>query len=117
MSDDAGLPTDFIVAAQIRRAAQEGVPIVVRHRGDGSSGVLILKINLLNGTARVLTQVRYGDRVMWSPVGKSDPMPESDAETYLARQKDIDPDSWILEIEDRRGRVWFEGKVLESRSS
>ena len=111
MSDDDLLPTDFIIGATIRRAAQEGVPIVVRQRGDNARGTLVLKINLLDGTARVLTQGRSGDTQIWIPAGKTDPMPDAAAESTLARQTAIDPDLWILEIEDRLGRVWFEGKV------
>ncbi len=106
------LPTDFMINAQIRIAGREGVPITVIRRGHGASGTIILKINRLDGTARVLTQVRYNDELVWSPVSHTDPMAERDADSYLARQADIDPDSWLLEIEDREGRHWFPGKVI-----
>ena len=85
MSDDDLLPTDFIIGATIRRAAQEGVPIVVRQRGDNARGTLVLKINLLDGTARVLTQGRSGDTQIWIPAGKTDPMPDAAAESTLAQ--------------------------------
>jgi len=39
-------------------------------------------------------------------------MAENEAEGYLARQAEIDPDCWILEIEDRQGRHWFPGRVV-----
>lgn len=105
------LPTDFIISAHIRTAAQQGVPIVIRQRGDNNVGTILLKINLLNGTSRVLSQVRFNDQMMWSPVSKTDPMKEADAENYLARQAKIDPDCWMVEIEDKQGRIWFEGKI------
>ena len=111
MSDER-LPTDFMIAAQIRTAAREGVPIIVRRRGDNSIGTIILKINLLNGTARVLTQVRFNDEIVWNPVSRTDPMNDVDAETYMNRQADIDPDSWLLEIEDKQGRHWFPGRIV-----
>jgi len=110
MNDDR-LPTDFIIAAHIRTVAQQGVPIVIRQRGDNNVGTILLKINLLNGTSRVLSQVRFDNQIMWSPVSKTDPMNEDDAEIYLARQAQIDPDCWVVEIEDKQGRVWFDGKV------
>jgi len=108
------LPTDLTVMAQMRTAALEGIPIIIRRRGDKTSGVIVLKINRLDGTSRVLTQVCYDDEFVWSPVSSNDPMPEAEAENYLSRQIDIDPDSWILEIEDKEGRHWFPGRVVNS---
>ncbi|NTU77355.1 MAG: DUF1491 family protein [Alphaproteobacteria bacterium] len=104
---------DLIIAAQIRLAAKEGVPITVVHRGDNSRGSVFLKINLLDGTARVLAQARLGEEVGWNPIGRADTMPETDADRYLARQIGNDPDCWVLEIEDRQGRLWFPGRVLK----
>ena len=106
-------PTDFLVSAQTRIAAEQGVPIIVRNRGDAATGALLLKINLLDGTARVLTQVRLEDELVWSPASRTDPMAEEDAESYLARQADMDPDIWIIEVEDRKGRPWFPGRVVK----
>jgi hypothetical protein len=110
--DDARLPPSFLISAQIRIAAREGIPIVVRRHGNDESGTIILKINRLDGTARVLTQVRYEDELVWNPVSRIDPMPEADADKYLDRQAAIDPDSWLLEIEDKQGRHWFPGRVM-----
>lgn len=109
------LTTELMVNAYIRIAAKEGVPITVIRHGYGTSGTIILKINRLDGTARVLTQIRTGDELAWSPAGRCDPMPEKDADAYLESQARIDPDSWLLEIEDRQGRAWFPGKVMEFR--
>ena len=37
---------------------------------------------------------------------------EKDADAYLAQQAKTDPDAWLIEIEDKQGRVWFPGKVV-----
>lgn len=111
MNDDR-LPTDFMISAQIRIAAKEGVPIVVRRRGDNGIGTIVLKINLLDGNARVLAQVRFNDEIVWNPVSRTDPMSDADAENYMNRQAEIDPDSWLIEIEDKQGRHWFPGRVV-----
>lgn len=108
-----GLPTDMLINAHIRRAAREGITITVLRHGDNASGTIILKINRLNGTAHVLMQVRYEDESVWAPATRIDPMPEAEADLYLDRQAHIDPDSWILEIEDKLGRHWFEGRVVQ----
>ena len=111
MSDDR-LPTDMLVNATTRVAAQQGVPIVVLRKGDNSSGSLILKINRLDGTAQVLTQVRFDDELVWCPVASAEAMPESEADDYLRQQTAMDPDGWLLEIEDRQGRHWFPGRIV-----
>ena len=112
MADDRP-QSGFLIGAQIRLAAREGIPITVRKRGDETFGAIILKINRLDGTAHVLAQSRMDDEIVWNPVSRTDPLPEDEAERYLARQGDIDPDSWILEVEDRQGRHWFPGKVIK----
>jgi hypothetical protein len=106
------LSTDLYVSATIRSAAREAIPITVLRRGDPSSGTLILKINLLNGTARVLIEARYDDARVWTPAMPTDPMNEKDADAYLSRQETVDPDAWLIEIEDKQGRLWFPGKVV-----
>lgn len=104
------LPTGLLVSAQIQIASKQGIPVTIRHRGDNHSGVIVLKINRLDGTAHVLTQARDGDEVVWTA---SDPMPEKEADLYLDRQVDIDPDTWLIEVEDRQGRPWFPGRVVK----
>jgi len=109
---DVGLPTDMLINAHIRIAARQGVPITVLRHGDNTSGTIILKINRLDGTAHILMQVRYDEEKVWTPVTRKDPMPEEEADRYLDQQARIDPDSWILEIEDKQGRHWFDGRVM-----
>lgn len=106
------IPTDLLIASQIRRAATEGVPIVVRKRGHASSGSLMLKINRLDGTSHVYTQARMDDELIWTPVSRADPMKDDDAERTLGHYIDMDPDLWVVEIEDRAGRTWFPGRVI-----
>ncbi len=106
------LPTDMMINAQTRIAAQQGVPITIVRHGHDASGVIVLKINRLDGTARVFTQARFGDDLVWSPVSKIDPMPEADADRYMEQQARFDPDVWLVEVEDKQGRLWFPGKVV-----
>jgi hypothetical protein len=112
MSDP--LPTDLLVSATRRRAATEGVSIVAVRKGDATSGSLALKVNLLNGTARAFAQARAGDELVWSLLGTADPMPENEADAVLNQQADFDPDVWIVEIEDKKGRIWFPGRIAAS---
>ncbi len=105
--------TDLFVGIHTRIAAHEGVPMIVLHRGYAKRGTIILKINFLNGFARILTESRMEDECVWTPATLTDPMPEKEADAYLAQQADIDPDVWLIEIEDKQGRIWFPGKVVK----
>ena len=89
------LATDLFVSAHIRAASRDNVPMMVLRKGDPSSGSLILKINLLNGTARVLIEARYDGNRVWTPATHTDPMQEADADAYLAQQARTDPDAWL----------------------
>ncbi len=108
MTDD--LPTDLWIAAHIRQAVKEGVPMIVVHKGDASRGSIFLKINRLDGTAQIMSQLRMEDELVWCPMGGF--LPESEADSYLAEQTAFDPDVWIVEIEDRQGRLWFPGRIV-----
>jgi len=33
-----------------------------------------------------------------------------------AEQASFDPDLWLIEIEDKKGRAWFPGKIVEDPS-
>ena len=43
----------------------------------------------------------------------SEPVSENEATGYLARQRDFDPDLWIIEVEDRAGRHFLGDDLVE----
>ena len=105
MSDDT-LATDLIVNAYTRLAAKEGVPITVIRRGYNSSGTIIVKINRLDGTADVLTQVRFDNERVWVPVKKQGPMTEAEAaavEQSIRRDRPFGSDTWTRTTAERLG--------------
>jgi len=110
--DEARLTTELWVSAHLRRGNAEGVPMMVVRKGDRSRGTVLLKINRLDGFCWVLTQVRHLGRLAWTRGTGPDPVPEAEADRYIERQARYDPDLWVIEIEDRRGRHWFDGPVV-----
>lgn len=86
--------------------------MVVRRRGDETQGTIILKIDRLDGTAHVLGQARMGDETVWNPMSRTDPLPDAEAERLIEKQAAIDPDVWLIDIEDRQGRHWFPGRIV-----
>ena len=112
MSDDR-LPTDLWVMAHVRRCSAEGLPVTVARKGEAKGGTLILKLNLFDKGCRVLSQARDLDgNLGWLAAFEGRLVPETEADTYIARAVSRDPDLWVVEVEDREGRHPFEGKVF-----
>ena len=110
--DEARLPTELWVSAHLRRGSAEGIAMTVARKGDRTRGTVLLKVNRLDGSASVLTQIRQYGQLVWTRGTGLDPVPEADADRYIERQLRFDPDLWVIEIEDRQGRHWFEGRVV-----
>ncbi len=105
--------TEIWVHAHLRRCTVEAVPAFVVRRGDKDRGMVLVKINTIDGGCRVLTQARDLDGHMgWMPALKGELVLEADADAYIGRQIKNDPDLWVIEIEDRDGRNWFEGDEI-----
>jgi hypothetical protein len=109
------LKTGLWVAAYLRRCRTEGVDALLRRRGAEEAGAVFVKVARLDGSADVFApapqtafdDARPADRV-FAPALKSQPVPEADAEAYLARQIRFDSDCWIVEVEDRAGRHFLD---------
>ncbi len=112
MSDDR-LPTHIWVMAHIRRCMDANIPAMIIHKGEASSGTLLIKLNLLEGSCRVLSQARDIDgNLGWLGAFKADLVAEAEADAYIARAISRDPDLWVVEIEDRQGVNPFDGKII-----
>ena len=109
---DGRLVTELWVAAHRRVAEAAGVPVTVARRGDRERGTVLLKINRLDGTCEVLTQIRHLGHLAWSRGTGPAPVPEAEADRYIERQLRFDSALWVIEVEDRQGRPWFEGRII-----
>lgn len=107
------LRTDLWVQVQVRRCDQDLIPLVVAHRGDDQSGAVILKLNRLAEGCRVYARTYDGEGMAaWLSVLGPAPVPEPEADAYLRRAIQRDPDAWVLEIEDKDFRYALDAKVV-----
>lgn len=113
MSSEARLKAGLWVKAAIRASQSQGMTAVLIRKGDADAGAVLIKQNLMDGGFRVLTQTRDHDgRPAWMPGTGAQPVEESAADAYIARQVGRDTDLWVLEIEDRQGRLPFPATIL-----
>lgn len=113
MMDDDRLPTGFWVSAQLRAANAQGATMTVVRKGDPDRGVVVIKLNRMDRTFEVLTQVRRDEKLVWLRATGPEPVDEATADALIDRQTRYDSDLWVVEVDDRRGRHWFDGPVID----
>jgi len=107
------IATELWVMAHLRQCIARGIIATVVKRGDDWGGAVVIKLNLIGPGFKVLTQTRDIDgNTAWMQAKDGALMPERDADEYIARQTQRDPDLWVIEIEDREGKIPFAGKVV-----
>jgi hypothetical protein len=109
------LSTDIWVGALIRRAEAGGAFAAVVRKGDARAGAVLVKVvNRMEGRAQLYAEATRmdGERV-WMQPAPSDQEPDLDA--YITRAARVDPDIWVVEIDDRQGRHFLTEPVDRPR--
>lgn len=106
------LKTEIRVAAHMRRARGEGAFATVARKGDPDAGAVAVKVFLRPGAALLFVQSRDLDgNVIWRNPFEDDAQTdetEQRIDKWLEKETAIDPDLWIVEIEDKEGRAFLE---------
>jgi hypothetical protein len=103
------LKSEIWVKAYLRRCQVENVPAAIVRRGDNAAGAIFICVDRLDGTVDLYGPAPAGfsdseiERRWVSCLGPG-PVAQTEANRYLARQREFDPDLWIIEIEDKSGR-------------
>jgi hypothetical protein len=106
------LKAGLFVRALIRRAEVQGASAYVVRHGAEEAGAIILKLSPPGGAPAVLTQARRGEgELVWvKPLGET--ADEARIAAWFEKQIRIDPDVWIVDIEDRQGRAFVDEPVV-----
>ena len=108
-----GLNTGLWISAQVRLCDRAFIPATIVRRGDSDAGTVLVKINRFEAGVTVFTQASTLDgEPAWSRGSGPAPVSEAEADAYIARQVQRDPDVWVLEIEDRKGAYKLDGKIV-----
>ena len=110
------LKTDFWVSALLRRAQIEGVFAAIARKGDADAGAVLVKVATLDGRARLYAPARAGgeERVWLDISAGSLGDQERDVDAAIRKRTDSDPDLWVVEIEDKRGRTFLTERIDNS---
>ncbi|MDO9525216.1 MAG: DUF1491 family protein [Gemmobacter sp.] len=101
------LTADFWVHAYLNRLRLADIPAYVVARGDSTAGAVLVVCATLDGRARAMQRsfdLMTGART-WMPLAEG---PEAEVGALVARARARDPDLWVIELEDRRGRTLLE---------
>ncbi|GGO58209.1 hypothetical protein SAMN05444398_11247 [Roseovarius pacificus] len=99
----ARLTAEFWVQAYLARLRLADIPAFVTAHGDDTAGAVLVKLNTLDGQARVFQRsfdLMSGAR-HWAVLTEGE---ECAVDEAIARQRGFDPDLWVIEVEDREGR-------------
>ena len=97
------LASGIWVGAYLARLQAEGIPVYVVARGDETAGAVLVKLATLDGRARAFHRVvdlLSGTR-RWDILAEGD---EAEVDATIRKQRGFDPDLWVIEVEDARGR-------------
>lgn len=97
------LTADVWVSAYLTRLRLADIPVYLVARGDATAGAVLVKLNTLDGQARAYQRSLdplTGARA-WMVLAEGE---EAAVDASIARQREFDPDLWVIEVEDRAGR-------------
>jgi len=109
----ARLAAGIWVSAYLARLQAEGISVYILHRGDETAGAVVVKLATMDGQAQAFHRVPdlvTGGR-NWSVLAEGD---ERSVDESITRQRSFDPDLWVVEVEDRRGRHMLDEAGLDS---
>jgi hypothetical protein len=106
------LTARFWVDAYLARLRFQDIPAFVTSHGDDTAGAVLVKLNTLDGKASAFHRtydLMSGSR-RWQELATGS---EQEVDASIRRQRDFDPDLWVIEVEDRAGRHLLDEPGLE----
>lgn len=112
MADDR-LPTALYLDAHFKNLRDAGVFYYVHNKGAPASGTIMVKLNNRQDGCVVMQQQRdLNGNLGWMKMLKGEVVKEADADAFIKRAIDRDPDVWVVEVEDPELKNPFEGKIF-----
>ena len=106
------LTAEIWVAAYLTRLRLVDIPAFIVQRGDPTAGAVLVKLNTLDGQARLYQRsfdLKTGAH-KWIVLTEGG---EADVDQSIAKQRGFDPDLWVIEVEDKEGRHLLDEQGLD----
>ena len=97
------LTAEFWVQAYLTRLRLQDIPAFVTAHGDDTAGAVLVKLNTLDGAATAFQRsfdLMTGAR-QWVELATGT---EAEVDAAIGKQRSFDPDLWVIEVEDNKGR-------------
>ena len=109
----ARLATSFWVQAYLARLRLREIPGFVVAHGDDTGGAVLVKLNTLDGRARLFQRSfdLLSDTRKWVVLAEGN---EVEVDAAVSRQRGFDPDLWVIELEDKQGRHLLDEPGLDA---
>ena len=110
------LKTEIIIKSVTKIAQQDGIPVFVVKKGDLDSGIILIKIkiDLLNGKGQLIRRnysyslKKNKSIIEYIKLHKEIELEYPKLQKLIEKEIKIDTDAWVVEIEDKQGRNFFE---------
>ena len=100
------ITSEFWVSAYKKVLEAQAIPLFIIKKGNAAAGAIIVRISDLQGRSKIFGQSfdMEGDR-RWVELAAGK---DTEMETVILRQKKVDSDLWILEVETRHGNHYLD---------
>ena len=100
------ITSEFWVSAYKKVLEAQAIPLFIIKKGNAAAGAIIVRISDLQGRSKIFGQSfdMEGDR-RWVELAAGK---DAEMETVILRQKKVDSDLWILEVETRHGNHYLD---------
>ena len=114
MDEEHRLPTSLWVEGHLHNLTVKAIHFYIIRKGNPASGIVMVKLNNLEGKARLLTQQRdiMTYKLGWIAALAEEIVEEAQADAYIQRAISRDPDLWVIEVEDREMQNPFDGDIF-----
>tara|TARA_B100000524_G_scaffold309345_1_gene185319 strand:- start:39 stop:371 length:333 start_codon:yes stop_codon:yes gene_type:complete len=96
------LTTDIWISAYRTKLEKEGIPFYFYKRGDKSAGAILIKFSNLADDFQLYHRIiGHDEKQKWEILETGN---EEKIDRTIKRQCDFDPDIWVIEIDDPKGK-------------